>query len=129
MNRNPLLLLVTMAICQTGTPKDDELESRVSEEANYWETMRVVRSFMGWHQIPNFESSSSSLDDNPFTGSRAQPTGIVSIKLPADDWLCRKLEKLNVSVVGGYLSKNSETVGLLRNQFMKTPRSSKWYSM
>ena len=78
---------------------------------------------MGWHQIPDFDSSSSSLDDNPFAGSRAQATGKVSIKLPADDWLCRKLEKLNE------LSKNSETAGLLRDQFMKMPRSSKWYNI
>ena len=60
--------------------------------------MRGVRSFMGWHQIPDFDSSSSSLDNSPFAGARAQATGKVSIKLLADDWLCRKLEKLNVTI-------------------------------
>ena len=64
-----------------------------------------------------------------FAGSRAQHTGKVSIKLPADDWLCRKLEKLNITVAEGYPSRNSETAGLLRDQFVKTPRTSKWYSM
>ena len=79
-------------------PKDEELDHVLSEEANYQETMRGVRPFMGLYQVPDFDSSSSSLDDNPFDGPRGQPTGKVSIKLPADDWLCRKLEKLNVTM-------------------------------
>ena len=49
--------------------KDDKLNQEFSEEANYRETMRGVHSFMGWHQIPDFDSSPSSLDDNPFAGS------------------------------------------------------------
>ena len=61
------------------TPEDEELDQELSEEASYQETMRGVRSFMGWHQIPDFDSSSSSLDDNPFAGVRTQPTGKVSI--------------------------------------------------
>ena len=40
-------------------PKDDELVQEFFEEANYRETMRGVRSFMGWHQIPDFVCSSS----------------------------------------------------------------------
>ena len=75
---------------------------------------------MGWDHIPDFDSSSSSLDGNPLASSRTQPTGKVSIKLPADDWLCRKLEKLNVTVAEGYLSRNAETAGMLRDQFVKT---------
>ena len=35
---------------------------------------------MGWHKVTEFESVSSS-DDNPFAGSRVQPTGKVSVKL------------------------------------------------
>ena len=38
------------------------------------------------------------------------------------------LEKLNI-ITEGYPSKNSETAGLLKDQFVKTPRSSKWYDM
>ena len=79
---------------------------------------------MGWHQIPEFDSVSSSVD-NPFAGSRVQPTGKVSVKLPVDDWLCRKMEKLNLTVAEGYPSRNTETGGLLRDQFVK-PR---WYNM
>ena len=43
--------------------------------------------------------------------------------------MCRKFEKLNVTVAEGYPSRNAETCGLLRDQFVKTPRSSKWYNM
>ena len=66
---------------------------------------------MGWHNIPEFISVSSS-DDNPFAGSRVQPTGKVSVKLPVDDWLCRKMEKLNLTITEGYPSRNTETAGL-----------------
>ena len=82
--------------------KDDKLDQEFSEEANYRGTMRGVRSFMGWHQIPDFDSLFSSLDDNAFASSRAQPTGKVSMKLLGIDWLCRKLEKLNVTIAEGY---------------------------
>ena len=77
------------------------------------------------HQIPDYDSTSSSLDDNPSAGSRAKPTGKVSVKLLVDEWLCRKFEKLNVTVAEGYPSRNTETGGLLRDQSVKTPRSSK----
>ena len=83
---------------------------------------------MGWHQIPEFDSVSSA-DNNPFAGSRAPPTGKVSVRLPVDDWLCRKMEKLNITVAEGYPSKSTEPAGLLRDQFVKTPRSFKWYDM
>ena len=58
-----------------------------------------------------------------------KPAGKVSVRLPVDEWLCRKFERLNVTVAEGYPSRNSETGGLLRDQFVKTPRSSKWYAM
>ena len=64
-----------------------------------------------------------------FAGSRTKPAGKVSVRLPVDEWLCRKFERLNVTVAEGYLSRNSETGGLLRDKFVKTPRSSKWYAM
>ena len=83
---------------------------------------------MGWHQIPEFDSVSSA-DDNPFAGSRVQPTGKVSVKLLVDDWLCRKMEKLNLTITEGYPSRNAETAGLLSDQFVKPFRSSRWYDM
>ena len=83
---------------------------------------------MGWHQIPEFDSVSSA-SNNPFAGSRAPPTGKASVKLPVDDWLCRKMEKLNLTVAEGYPSRSTEPAGLLRDQFVKMPRSFKWYDM
>ena len=84
--------------------RDDTADQDLSEEANYRETIRGVRLFMGWHQIPDFDSASSSLDDTPFAGSRVNPTGKVSVKLAVDEWLCRKFEKLNLTVSEGYPS-------------------------
>ena len=126
---SPAVLSDQEVLSDRDPAKDDELDQELSEVANYRGTMRGVRSFMGLHQIPDFDSSSSSLDDNPFAGSQTQPTGKVSIKLQADDWLCRKLEKLNVTIAEGYLSWNAETAGLLRDQIVKTPRTSRRYDM
>ena len=99
-----------------GELPEDSTDQDLSEDANYRETIGGVRSFMGWHQIPDFDSASSSLDDNPFAGSRVKPTGKVSVKLPVDEWLCRKFERLNLTVAEGYPSRNTETGGLLRDQ-------------
>ena len=112
-----------------GSPdKDDSGDQELSEEASYRETIRGVRSFMGWHKILEFDSVSSS-DDNPFAGPQIQPTGKVSVKLPVDDWLCKKMENFNFTITEGYPSRNTETAGLLRDQFVKPPRSSRWYDM
>ena len=51
------------------------------------------------------------------------------MKLPVDDWLCRKMEKLSLPITEGYPSRNTETVGLLRDQFVKPPKSSRWHDM
>ena len=114
--------------CQGDLP-DTATDQDLSEDANYRETIRGVRSFMNWHHIPDYDNSAASMDDNPFAGSRVKTTGKVSVKLPVDEWLCKKLEKLNVTIAEGYPARNSETSGLLRDQFVKTPRSSKWYGM
>ena len=79
--------------------------------------------------MPEFESSASLLDDNPFASTRTQPTGKVSIKLPADEWLCRKMEMLNITVTKGYPFCRSETSGLVRVQFIRVPKILKWYDM
>ena len=72
---------------------------------------------------------SSAADDNPFAGARVQPTGKVSVKLPVDDWLCRKMSNLNLNITEGYPIRNTNNTGLLRDQFIKPPRSSRWYGM
>ena len=48
--------------------RDEAADQELSEESTYRETIRGVRSFMGWHQIPEFDSVSSA-DDNPFASS------------------------------------------------------------
>ena len=45
--------------------RDESTDQELSEEASYRETMKGMRSFIGWHKVPEFESVSSS-DDNPF---------------------------------------------------------------
>ena len=117
---------------ESTSPDQEELldvDQELSAEQTYRETMHGVRSFMAWNDIPEFDLSSSSLDDNPFTGSRTPHTRKVSVKVPVDDWLCRKFEKLNLTVQEGYPSCISETVGLNRDQFMKPPKTLKWYAM
>ena len=107
----------------------DDPDSEPTEEANYRETMRGVRSFMNWHKVPEFETVSSTADDNPFAGACVQPTGKVSVKLPVDDWLCRKMSSLNLTIKEGYPTRNTDNTGLLRDQFIKTSRCSRWYGM
>ena len=84
-----------------GDASRDDPDSEPTEEANYRETMRGVRSFMNWHKVPEFETVSSTADDNPFAGAHVQPTGKVSVKLPVDDWLCRKMSRLNLTIREG----------------------------
>ena len=84
---------------------------------------------MNWHKIPEFETVSSAADDNPFAGARVHPTGKVSVKLPVNDWLCRKMSNLNLTITEGYPTRNTDNTGLLRDQFIKPPRSSRWYGM
>ena len=55
--------------------RNESADKELSEEASYRETIRGVRSFMGWHKVSEFKSVSSS--DNPFADSRIQPTGEV----------------------------------------------------
>ena len=57
---------------------EQELGQQLSDEQNYQQTIRGVRSFMGWHQVSEFGSSASSQDDNLFAGPRRKPTGKVS---------------------------------------------------
>ena len=38
----------------------------------------------------------------PFVGTRKSAAGMISVKLPSDDWLCYKLEKFNLTLTEGY---------------------------
>ena len=107
----------------TGQDQEELLEGdqELSAEQSYRETLR--------NDIPEFDSASSPQDDNPFTGSRSSQTGKVSVKVPVDKWLCKKFEKLNITLQEGYPTRNSETAGLSKDQFIKPPKTLKWYGM
>ena len=62
-----------------------DVDQELTAEQTYRETLRGVRSFMAWKDIPWFDSSSSSQDDNLFTGSKSSHTGKVSVKVPVDE--------------------------------------------
>ena len=56
--------------------------------------------------------------------------GKVSVNLPTDDWLCRKIDGLNLTLTQGFPSRCSETGGLQRDQFVKHSKShAKWYGL
>ena len=102
----------------------------LSEDQNYRETVRGVRAFMGWSHIPDLEYSPTSRTDNPWTGHRSQPVGKVSVVLPPEDWLCKKIENMNLVLIEGYPSKSSEPGGLHMDQFLRPPKSqSRWYGI
>ena len=104
-----------------GSPTDSD--QVLSEEQTYRETVHGVRAFMGWTHVPDMDTSSSSADDNPFAAPKQQPIGRISVKLPTDEWLCKKLDKLNVALKEGYPSRASEAGGLQKDQFVKVGRS------
>ena len=98
-------------------------EQSLSEEQSYPETMRGIRSFMGWDHIPDIDSGTTTSEDNPFAGPKPHATGKVSINLPTDEWLCRKMAKLNITLTQGYPPRTSEAGALQRDQFIRPPKS------
>ena len=100
-----------------------------SEEQMYRETMSGIRSFMGWTHMPDMDSSNLS-DDNPFAGPKAPVPNKVSVQMPTEEWLCKKLGKLNLTLIEGYPSRTAEAGHLSMDQFLRPPRSqSKWYGL
>ena len=86
---------------------------------------------MGWHHIPMFETDYSEPDkcNNPWKGKHSNKPTRISEAMPPDDWLCQKLERLNLTVAG-YPSRSQDSAGLKRDQFVKVPKTqSKWYKM
>ena len=103
-----------------------------TEDMSYRETVRSVRAFMCWHHIPTFESDFSEPDksNNPWKGKQPRKPTRISVAMPPDDWLCQKLERLNLTVAEGYPSRAQDSAGLKRDQFVKVPQSqSRWYKM
>ena len=71
---------------------------------NNRETMSGIRSYMGWSNIPELDSATTGSDDNSFSGPKSSTPGKVSVQMPTEEWLCKKLSKLNVTLVEGYPS-------------------------
>ena len=90
-----------------------DADQALSSEQNYRETMRGIRLYMGWSHIPDVDAALSSTEDNPFADPKQQPTSKISVNLPTDNWLCRKMERLNVTLAHGYPSRGSDAGGRL----------------
>ena len=115
-----------------GELSDTGEKLEVTEDMNYRETVRSVRSFMGWNHIPVFEADFSEPDksNNPWKGKVPRRPARVSVAMPPDDWLCKKLERLNTTVAEGYPSRSQDSSGLKKDQFIKMPKSqARWYQM
>ena len=113
-------------------PEQDNTDSgcAISEDQNYHETVRGVRAFMGWSHIPHLQYTPATRVGNLWIGHRAQPVGKVSVLLPPEDWLCEKLENLNLVLIEGYPSKSSEPGGLHMDQYLRPPKyQSRWYGI
>ena len=102
----------------------------VSEEQNYRDTMQGIRSYMGWSHIPEVDNTTATSDDNPFAGPKTVTPGKVSVRMPTEEWLCKKLGKLNLTIAEGYPSRGSEAGGLAKDVFLRPPCSQpKWYGL
>ena len=76
------------------------------------------------------DTSAATSEDNHFAGPKTRVPGKVSVQIPTDDWLCKKLSKLNLTLVEGYPSWSSEAGGLLNDHFLRPVKSqSKWYGL
>ena len=90
-----------------GKLSDSTEPPEQTEDMTYRETVRSVRSFMGWYHIPTFESDFSEPDksNNPWKGKQPRKPTRISVAMPPDDRLCQKLERLNLTVAEGYPSR------------------------
>ena len=81
---------------ESETPQ--ETESSVSEDQSYREIIRGIRAYMNWNFVPDLEVSGTTSKDNPFTGTRSQLVGKVSVQLPAENWFYRKWEAMTTKI-------------------------------
>ena len=122
----------TVIVLDEGELSDSGDKHEVTEDMIYRETVRSVRSFMGWNHIPVFEADFSERDksNNPWKGKVPKRPARISVPMPPDHWLCQKCERLNTTVAEGYLLRSQDSGGLKKDQFIKMPKSqSRWYQM
>ena len=74
-----------------------------TEEMNYRETVRAIRSFMGWTHIPDFESDLNEPDksNNPWKGKNPKRQ-LVSLWIYLRTTGFAKIWRLNTVVAEGY---------------------------
>ena len=136
----PLLRNLTLETEVSGSLSDLEEDllsdttdkTEQTEDMNYRKTIRSVRSFMGWHHIPTFESDFTELNksNNLLKGKIPKKPTRISVAMPPDNWFCQKLERLNLTVAEGYPSRAQDSAGSKKDQFIKVPKSqSLWYKM
>ena len=65
-----------------------------TEEQTYGETVWCAFLY-------ELDTRMSSAEDNPFAAPKQQPVGKVSVNLPTDYWLCRKMDGLNLTLTQG----------------------------
>ena len=107
-----------------------EQDQPIFEEQTYRDTMQGIRSYMGWTHIPEVDNTTATSDNNPFAGPKTVTPGKVSVRMPTEEWLCKKLGKLNLTIAEGYPSRGSEAGGLAKDVFIRPPRSqTKWYGL
>ena len=70
----------------------------VFEEQNYRETMQGIRSYMGWSHIPEVDNTAATSDNNPFARPKTVTPGKVSVTMPTEERLCKKLGNLNLTL-------------------------------
>ena len=78
---------------------------------------------MGWTHIPDIDSSAATSEENPFAVPKLQTPGKMLVQLTTDEWLCRKLNKRNLTLVEAYPSHSSEAGSLLKDQFVRPAKS------
>ena len=83
---------------------------------------------MGWSHVPDVDSSNPS-DDNLFACPKVPAPSKVSVQIPTEEWLCKKLNKLNLTLVEGYPSRTAEASSLPMDHFLRPRSQSKWYGL
>ena len=80
-------------------------------------------------RIPSFFNI-IGLDCNVFSGAEKGKLRPCLLHMPTEEWLCKKLSRLNITLVEGYPSRTAEAGSLPLDHFLKTPRSqAKWYGL
>ena len=86
---------------------------------------------MGWTDNPDVDSAMSSAEDNPFPAPKQQPVGKISVNLPTDDRLCRKMDRLSLTLVNKDIQQEAlRTAVYRRTSVVKLAKSqAKWYGL